>query len=138
MAVKWKPEYSVGVFIIDEQHKVLIELLNDLENLKSIDEKSQENQESKSSILQRLDQYTKIHFITEEELMRIYGYDDLENHKKLHARFSEKVEAFNNFYHDDKMFLFDNVYNYLEGWLLKHIQGEDRKLGPFLNSKGLK
>lgn len=135
MGFKWKPEFAIGVHIIDEQHKILVDLLGDLENLKT---NGGDNQESKSSILQRLDSYTKIHFITEEELMRIYGYEDLENHKKLHAKFSEKVEAFNNFYMDDKMFLFDNVYHYLEGWLLKHIQGEDRKLGPYLNSKGLK
>jgi hemerythrin len=135
MGFEWKPEYSIGVRIIDEQHKVLVELLNDLENLRT---GSQTVPESKSSILQRLDRYTKIHFITEEELMRIYGYEDYENHKKLHAKFSERVEAFNNFYVDDKIFLFENVYNYLEGWLMKHIQGEDRKIGPFLNSKGLK
>lgn len=135
MDFEWRPEYSTGVRIIDEQHKVLLQLLKDLESIRSGKVKVPE---SKSSILQRLDAYTKIHFITEEELMRIYGYDDLENHKKLHSKFSEKVEAFNNFYHDDKMLLFDNVYNYLEGWLMKHIQGEDKKLGPYLNSKGLK
>jgi hemerythrin-like metal-binding protein len=135
VSFEWKSEYSIGVFIIDEQHKVLVQLLNDLGGLRSENSK---NPESKSSILQRLDAYTKVHFITEEELMRIYGFEDLENHRKLHAKFSEKVESFCNFYHDDKMFLFDNVFNYLEGWLIKHIQGEDKKLGPYLNSKGLK
>jgi hemerythrin-like metal-binding protein len=93
---------------------------------------------SKSNILQKLDTYVKIHFTTEEEVMRIYGYGDYEEHKKMHIKFSEKVAAFTNFYHDDKSFLFDSVYNYLKGWLITHIQGEDRKMGPFLNAKGLK
>jgi hemerythrin len=30
------------------------------------------------------------------------------------------------------------VLNFLKGWLVKHIQGTDKKYGPFLNAKGVK
>lgn len=134
MSFTWKEEYAVGVRIIDEQHKVLLELLNDLDQVRKNPEAAATK---RSGILQRLENYTKVHFTTEEEIMRIYGVKDFETHKAMHAKFAEKVQAFNEFYNDDKMFLFENVYTYLEGWLLKHIQVEDKKLGPYLNSQGL-
>ena len=29
------------------------------------------------------------------------------------------------------------VLNFLRDWLVEHIQGEDKKYGPFLNAKGI-
>ena len=64
--MKWKDEYSVGIDVIDEQHKKLFEISEVLANAIEINEIK--------DILLFLENYMEFHFNTEEALMKKYGY----------------------------------------------------------------
>ncbi len=72
--VEWSNELSVGIEEIDFQHKVLIDLLNE------IHEAIQQRQDTEvtRNIVRRLDEYTRVHFAVEESLMRILHYPEYE------------------------------------------------------------
>ena len=59
-------------------------------------------------------------------------------HKAKHSAFVEKVYDFKEEYEAGKLSLTLDVMNFLKDWLKGHIQGEDKKYGPFFNEKGLK
>lgn len=76
----WSDDLSVGIQEIDEQHKVLVGLLNELHTAISGHKGSAECR----VILDRLAEYARAHFAVEESLMRVLGYPDYENHNGPH------------------------------------------------------
>ena len=88
-AVLWKKEYSVNIQEIDEQHNLLIQMINDL--LQVIIQKS--GQVTVYEVLERLIHYTRTHFEAEEALMRNADFPGYEAHKARHDQFISEVEA---------------------------------------------
>ena len=81
--VKWTDDLSVGVKLIDEQHKMLIRHLNNLT-------KAVEQHKGPSKIADTLGfliEYTDFHFSTEEQHMAANDYQGLEAHKTRHDEF---------------------------------------------------
>ena len=101
---EWDDNYSVGVAEIDEQHQELIELINRLHE--AIEQGSAGNAASSaineldtmSSVLDELVDYSCYHFSTEEKYMLEYTYPEYDRHKRLHAQFVDRVEAFKRDY----------------------------------------
>lgn len=116
----WDPKYSVGVNIIDEQHKKLIDYINQL-TIAHAYKKIYMLEE----VLKELIDYTKSHFAFEEKLMEEAGYQNLENHKEVHKAFIERIEFFKERYESgedvSKQLKMD-----LQLWMLEHIQHEDK------------
>ena len=86
--IEWQDGFSVKVKMIDDQHKQIIKTTNDLYQAmmdKEIEEKFDE-------ILVRLEDYYNLHFKTEEDLMAKYNFDGIEEHKKAHHAFIEKIK----------------------------------------------
>ena len=126
----WNNKYSVGVSVIDEQHKPIIDLLNELhKSIESIDIKS---------VAKRSLEYTKTHFAFEEELMSRYKYDLLTEHKGQHDRFINMILAFINNIESNSAKV--NARMVLVRWFIDHITSNamDKKLGVFLKGHGLK
>jgi hemerythrin len=74
---RWDPAYSVGIAVIDEQHKRIIEYINELNKATLY----QDNQKVASVLLHLVD-YTISHFSFEESLMEEANYTMLEAHKR--------------------------------------------------------
>ena len=83
--IEWSNELSVGIEEIDEQHKVLVDLLNQIHE--AIQQRH--GAEATGEIIDRLGEYTRIHFAVEESLMRILHYSEYERHKEEHDRLIE-------------------------------------------------
>jgi hemerythrin len=81
--------------------------------------------------------YTAHHFFTEEKYFAQYGYPDTEEYIKAHRAFVDKVNDFKKKFDTARIGLNTDIINFLSDWLKKHIQGTDKKYGPFLNEKGL-
>ena len=129
---KWRDEYNVNIPSIDEQHKKLVAIINDLQ-VAMIDGKSQDVMKK---IIDELVQYTKSHFTHEESLMSTYNYNDLSQHKKIHVDFIEKVTDFQVKFKEGKRLLSVEILNFLRDWLISHINGEDKKYASCLIEKG--
>ena len=87
--ITWKDEYSVGLDSIDQQHKKLINLINQLTT--AVDYSTGEEFEREA--LAELVEYTKTHFSYEEGLMEDNGYPDFEAHRAQHRAMIAEVEA---------------------------------------------
>jgi hemerythrin len=93
--------------------------------------------ETLEKILKGLIQYTEQHFSSEERLMKLHCYPEYERHKKEHNLLVMQVQDIQKKYQEGTAVLTQSVMSFLKDWLQKHIQGEDRSYGPFLNSKGV-
>lgn len=129
----WNDSYSVKVKQLDEQHKKLIDLINQLYDAMKVGKGS----EVIGPVLKSLITYTQTHFSTEEQLMKLHGYPDYDTHKNEHNQLVAQVSEIKKGMDAGKMPLTQNIMNFLRDWLIKHIQGDDKKYGPFLNNKGV-
>ncbi|WNO11127.1 bacteriohemerythrin [Teredinibacter sp. KSP-S5-2] len=126
LLVEWSDELSVGIEEIDDQHKVLVDLLNQLHA--AIHERR--GNDVALPILNRLIEYTRIHFAVEESLMRILNYPDFETHKEHHEQLIDQVlEMHQKVIKDNKKLGFE-LLHFLKNWLTKHIMSEDKLYTP--------
>lgn len=130
----WKEEYSVKIREIDEQHKKLVAMINELNDAMSQGQAKQ----ALEKVLDRLVGYTASHFATEERLMQTHGYPGFAEHKEKHEKMTAKVLALQQEYRSGKTRLSIEVMNFLKNWLDKHILGTDMKYSGFLISQGVK
>lgn len=129
----WSDALSVNIKEIDDQHKQLVSMVNQLHAamLKG------EGKIVVGPILAELTVYTVYHFKTEERYMEKYSYPNLQTHRLEHQRFVKKVGDFETSYDEGKIALSNEVMRFLSDWLKDHIMGTDKKFGPYFNSKGL-
>ena len=132
--ITWKETYSLNVEEVDNQHKKLVELINDLHGAMI----SGKAKESLGKILSALIDYTLYHFATEEKFFDQYEYPDSNSHKKQHQDLVQQVAALQQKFEAGEKVLTIDVMNFLRDWLNDHILGSDKKFGPYLNSKGVK
>ncbi len=131
--IEWKDEYSVGVQILDDDHKKLVQLLNQFST--AYDYAMSESFERKA--LEDLIDYTKTHFSREEQIMEENGYPDVENHKAQHKKMIAQVETFVELYNLKGHDALEEVSNFLTKWLINHINGTDKQYTEHLNNRGV-
>lgn len=132
--MEWRPEFSVSVRQLDDQHGKLVGMVNELHDAMRVGK----GREVLGPILDALISYTASHFAEEERLMRQHGYPDLARHKSEHDKLTGQVLDLQRQYRSNGAVLSMTVMNFLRDWLVNHIQGEDRKYGPFFNGKGVR
>ncbi|MBN2756345.1 MAG: hemerythrin family protein [Bacteroidales bacterium] len=125
--LNWENSFSVGVDSLDEQHKVLIEMINDFyENIKT-----RSNKENISLLLKKMKEYTILHFKTEEAYLKKINFPQTENHKKEHDKFIEKVADVEKKFNEGKMVLSVEITTFLKEWLKTHILIIDMKYANY-------
>lgn len=127
--VEWSDAFSVGVEEIDDQHKQLVHMINELHE--GID--GGWGAEAKEKVFVELAEYARVHFATEESLMSISNYPGSKGHKGQHHGLNEIVKEHISQYAQGSA----NISNYdlllfLKKWLINHIMEEDKKLGTHL------
>jgi hemerythrin len=132
--VEWKDEYSVGIDSIDQQHKKLLSLINQLQT--AVDYSTGEEFEREA--LDELVDYTKTHFTYEEGLLEQNDYPDFVPHKAQHEAMIKEVEKVLAEYEKDHDTAMRNAADYLKDWLINHINGTDKQYSSHLISKGVK
>jgi hemerythrin len=130
--MEWTDKLSVGIGTIDSDHKKLVEMANDLFEAM----RNAKGKEALGKILDGLIAYTATHFAREEGYMSKHAYARATEHKAEHAAFVKTVlEVQTKFKAGETTVLTMQVLNFLRDWLVKHIQGSDRALGAFLQTK---
>jgi hemerythrin len=132
--IEWSGNYSVSVNEIDLQHQKLIGMINELNDAMA----RGKGKDVLGNIISGLINYTASHFAMEEKYFDKYKYPAAPSHKKEHADFVQKVTQFQDGFNKGSLSLTLEVMSFLKDWLVKHIQGTDKKYGPFFNEKGLK
>ncbi|MDF1529165.1 MAG: bacteriohemerythrin [Sedimenticola sp.] len=119
--LEWSDSYSVGVPRLDAQHKVLIRIINQLE------------EERRTgglivAVFAELRRYVKEHFRDEEVMLEAAGYADLEEHKVGHRQFEEWLTSIEMVYNSggaSAYYIAESVHEFLKDWLITHILAKD-------------
>jgi len=132
--IQWDDSLSVGVDLIDEQHKLLIQRIKDLSDAV----KSSRGATEIGKTLGFMIDYTEFHFSTEEKHMYKLDYPGRDHHKKLHEEFKSTLNEMVTEFEEDGATaqLSEWVNKYLINWLVQHIKSVDTKLSEFLQDKG--
>ncbi len=84
--VRWQETYETKIKVIDEQHKKLVSLINELYSAFL----QRAGRDEYGKIITEMLDYTVYHFKAEESLMKLYNFDNfddhVEEHKKLHRK----------------------------------------------------
>jgi len=132
--IPWTDAYSVGIAAFDCQHKVLVDLINELHHAMI----ARRAKESLGGVLASLVKYTKSHFAAEEGLMQAHQYPDLVNHKAEHQRFTQTIMEFQGRFQRNEVSVTIDLMDFLKDWLTKHIMGVDKKYTPYLSARGVR
>lgn len=126
--IKWESKYKTGYKRIDDQHKELVNIINDLYSISS--EANLEDEKVKksfSSILKRAIDYATYHFSYEERIMSAIDYSVSKEHITEHRAFSVKVVDEVAMYENGDNIVIEDFISFLRDWLINHIMVEDKK-----------
>ena len=133
----WLPEMSVGVEELDEDHKTLIRIINQLAD--SLE--GEANTAALTQCLNGLARYAEYHFAREEAVMTGCGYAGLTEHQGEHEDFTKTIQAIRSDVDSlaktegnerDTGDAGQALLSYLKNWLTHHILTIDMDYRPFV------
>jgi hemerythrin len=129
----WSHECAVGVRAMDDQHGILMDALNELRQAVV----GGCCRERASELLDRLIEFTRMHFWSEEQLMEQSAFPGLPEHRAEHHRMlAQMLQAVHRVQYGDGGPMRPLLCTLREGFL-EHIEGPDRAYGPWLNEHGV-
>lgn len=132
--IEWDESLSVKIKSIDDQHKILIGMINDFyEKLKD-----KPNSKLIPKLIRKMSNYVIEHFNFEEELFEKFKYSQSDAHTKEHHIFIEKVNELQKKHSTGKMILTDDVSSFLQNWFKNHILKSDMKYVDLMLRNGVK
>lgn len=129
----WRESFNLGIEKIDEQHKKLIRIINELY-------KAHELGTSQVVIIEILDElvdYTNYHFSDEEKFLAENGYPELENHRSEHKYFIDKISKLQDESIKGNLLLSIKTLDFLKDWTINHILGTDIEYTKYLKENNL-
>jgi hemerythrin len=131
--IDWSDDLSVGIEEIDEQHKVLLKLINQMHTAIH----KRQGSETVHTILTELIEYTRIHFAVEESLMRILNYSGYTEHHEQHQELLNHVVELQQKIELGKTSISFELMHFLKTWLTQHILEEDMLYSGFFLAAGV-
>ncbi len=124
----WNSSFETGISEIDEQHKVLVGLINIIASSIRFDDISLVFEKHVNAILK----FTQFHFTTEEKIWEehFHGKVNLKSHIKSHDNFIYSItELLSNTQYQTLQKKLEELITLLTGWLIKHILDSDMRMG---------
>jgi hemerythrin len=119
MTIAWTNDLSTGIEVIDNQHKRIVDYINELEKAITL-----QNQLTVGHVLNELVEYTLSHFAFEESLQEEAGYKFSKPHKAMHDIFVKRIAAFQD-RHKAGEDIAEQLHCMLGTWLVHHIKRDD-------------
>ncbi len=127
--ITWDNQLSVGIMDIDQQHKRLVGMVNQLHDAMGAGQGKQVLQQLLGSLIT----YTAVHFKAEEKLMQQHGYAGFAEHKRQHDELTAKVVSLQKRFESGQTMITLEVMNFLKDWLKGHILGSDKQYAAVLS-----
>lgn len=131
---QWKDNYELGIKEIDAQHQYFVSLINKLYNEillgsahKTLDETFVE-----------LINYAEEHFQTEERYFKEFSYIESEAHIDEHHHLKNSLTAMQTNFINQKNDMSFDLIDFLEDWLINHIETVDRRYVACFQENGVK
>lgn len=129
MKVEWTSDLETGIERVDEQHKVLVDILNRLNDINSTDNEEMED------IFDELYDYATYHFMNEECLMLKNDYVGAKEHCKFHNDFKFQIQKYRELFKKNNITFSKSTQKYLLEWFISHIRGTDIQMASALKRK---
>ena len=117
--MRWSSELDTGINIIDNQHRRIVEYINQLHHAIETEDRSEV-----AEVIDELVDYTLSHFTFEEDLMEKAGYPFTNAHKKVHKLFTKRVADFQQRFELGED-IGRQLHTALKTWLVNHIRHDD-------------
>lgn len=133
MLIKWNDSFIVGIDLIDNDHKKIVDCINVLDEAKKLGRQ----EEALAQIVHELIEYTRTHLEHEEALMQKAGYPGYDDHLGIHFFFRQSIARFEEALKQEKKPVGEiiKISILLQRWLIDHIQEVDRKMAKFVLSR---
>lgn len=127
----WSETYSVGNAMIDSDHRILINLINQLHDATE----TGQSRDVVGSVVNVLAEYVEHHFHREELLMAQIGYPEREQHSQSHRDLERRVRDIRDrWMAGNRQVLDDDVMIFLKRWLTDHILRADIAYRPWIEA----
>jgi hemerythrin-like metal-binding protein len=130
----WSDRLSVGVKAVDDEHRILVDTLNELHTAML----AGKAHSITGKLLQKLVEFAPSHFSAEEEILQAAQFPGLDEHRQRHRDLTRGVESFVHRHQRGDAMLNLHLMNFLRDWLFHHILEEDREYGVWLNQRGIR
>ncbi len=131
--MQWRTEYSLGIPEIDNQHRKLISLLNNLLDAM----RKGKGREIALATLKDLVAYTDSHFKTEEAYFEKFHYSDTTAHRQEHDALRKKALQLLEGQESGKLGISTEILHFLTEWIDTHILKTDKKYISLFKDNGL-
>ena len=134
--VTWSDSYSVGIKLIDDQHKGFLALVNELFNNPVeyyVDDEDAERARFKGAMKQTVS-YVKHHFSTEENYMMATRFPGYADHKRIHDAFILTIIQTARDFDAGKRLMSEKLAYFLKDWVLSHVAVMDVQYARYFRS----
>ena len=128
----WNENFNTGHELIDEQHRTLVKLLNELARTLV-----EQNYSVVNSSFDELAAYANVHFADEEAVwLKYYGDDSwFSSHQRKHAAFMPKVNELKEKSADKPLpAIVEDIMKFLVHWLAFHIIYDDKRMAVAIDA----
>ncbi len=123
--VAWTDELHVPIPAINEQHKSLLRIMNNLAD----EMRAQNGRDGLGKALDELVDYTRYHFRFEENLIRELAPRHMVEHMQEHQTLITRLNDLKQKYDASKSGVISiEALQFLRSWLVGHIAGSDKKV----------
>ena len=127
--LKWTTDLELGLEQIDNQHKSLINIINEL----NIGIEYGQPNSVMIPIVEKIQDYANTHFKVEEEIFANYSYPDRADHEADHATFIDSIKYIHKQCEIIEEPMSTRIRDFLLGWLCNHIRTKDKEYKRFID-----
>jgi hemerythrin len=129
--LSWSELYSVNNETLDNQNKILFDLLRKLYDICM----NERDDVEYLSVLDELLDYTAAQFSVEETYMREMGYPQIEKQLQQHDEFTRNIVFLKQSYEAKNIELCLDLILLALNWAHDHVIGEDRKFVDYVTGR---
>ena len=131
--ITWDHKYDTGIEVLDNQHKQLIEMTNELYNACMKGDKLLSDLFKET--MHHMVEYVHFHFSAELKFMKSINYPGYHDHKLMHDKLIKDILAAAKDAKDDKKFVPNNFVRILRDWIIGHIAVYDKDYALYVKDQ---
>jgi hemerythrin-like metal-binding protein len=123
---------AVGIPAIDTQHQKLISIVNDMYEEVALCHSLDEERVLTGKFLEQMQEYARIHFTAEENILTKNNYPKLPQHQAEHKLFIDELQRIRSSHTKGELALSFDVFLFAREWIANHINVSDQEYTGFL------
>jgi len=123
--VEWTDKLACGIKIIDDQHKGLVNLVNEM--FDHVSGNYVQEHDYFNRVIQEAVKYVRTHFATEEKILIATKFAGYAEHKKEHENFIRTIVDNIKEYESGNRYTLSTFTRFLKDWILSHIAFMDKQ-----------